>query len=257
MEIKLENVSYNNKKVNITFPSNSITTIIEDFDNINITNLLLGNIKYTGNIIMGGKRIRSKKQNFNDKMSISSNNQNFGLFNINILEDLKYNNDEFDELELKNYLKKYNLEDDILSKNYTEISTGEKKKIALIYTLLSNKNILLFENPTSYLDNKSRETLIKELKRIKREGKIIIIITNDTEFALKVSDKVAILVNGTTIVYDDKYECFNSNEAMCKCKIKIPEIIDFVNMVYKLKKEKLHYRDDINDTIKDVYRNVK
>ena len=58
------------------------------------------------------------------------------------------------------------------------LSGGEKLKISLIRTLSKAPSLILLDEPTSMLDKKSINVLIKVLQKIKRE-RIIIIVTHD------------------------------------------------------------------------------
>lgn len=59
------------------------------------------------------------------------------------------------------YLTKLNLEGDILSKNFSKISGGQKQRIIISIVLSLQKPILLMDEPTSSLDEKSVKRLIE------------------------------------------------------------------------------------------------
>ena len=57
------------------------------------------------------------------------------------------------------------------------LSGGEKQRLSLIRTILLSKEIMLLDEPTSSLDKKNENIILKELKRIK-QNKIIILSTH-------------------------------------------------------------------------------
>lgn len=70
---------------------------------------------------------------------------------------------------------------DIKHISQNEISGGQLKKIALLRVLLSDRGILIFDEPTESLDTTSKKEFFEILDSIK-PFKIIIVITHDTEF---------------------------------------------------------------------------
>ena len=54
------------------------------------------------------------------------------------------------------------------------ISGGQRKRVAIGVELLSNPICLILDEPTSGLDSSISFTLLKLLKRIAKEGKVII-----------------------------------------------------------------------------------
>ena len=119
--------------------------------------------------------------------------------------------------------------------------------------IIADKKIILLDDITSGLDHKSISVLIKFLKKEKRNNKIIIVTSQDSQFLLS----VLILDNANLIKKENKYEFFSNQDLLNKCGLIMPEILKFREIVLKRKGIKLLYRDNVNDLIKDIYRNVK
>ncbi len=265
MELEFINVNYKQilKNITISFKKNEIISLIgqngsgkssfldliyainkPDSGEIKINNYVIDN-KIDKKII---KKIR--------KM-VSYLREDYDLFGINILEDIRYQVSNKDEKKLYELFKLFNLEISILLKNYTELSTSEIKKISIINTILKDSKIILLDNPTSYLDNRGIEGLIKILKKEKRNDKIIIIVSNDSNFILSVSDKIMVLKNKNIVAFDTKYKIMNNKNLLKGVNMKVPDILEFKSKVKKNKNIKLSDTDNINDLIKDIYRNAK
>ena len=54
----------------------------------------------------------------------------------------------------------------------------------------------------------------------------------------------------------DKNDILSNIKLLKENDIEIPKIIEFINLVYEKKGIKLNYTLDINELIKDIYRNV-
>ena len=255
MVIKFKSVTFENSYIDCSFEINGLE--ITSFINCNIeeifnSKIIGGEIKF-GRFVINSKSDKRKTKKIRDMIYFCSNELN-ELSSINIMNDITSKVKSIKGNRLYELFKVFNLNKDILEKSFVDISQSEKKKILLICGIMSNSDVIIFDNPSYYLDNKSKDNLIKELKRLKRD-KTIIISSNDTEFLLKISDKVFILDN-KKIIGGNKYEILSQEELLSINSVKVPDIISFVNKVYYTKKVKLGYRDNINDTIKDIYRNV-
>lgn len=179
------------------------------------------------------------------------------LFNINIKEDIKFYLGDFEDQELFEVLKSFNLDITILEKCYLDLSVSEIRKILLVIGLMSNSKIVILYNPTLGLDNKSKQTLVKHLKKIKRNDKTIIISSYDTNFLLEICDRV-IVIDANKIVEDgSKFEIFSNEKILNKINLSLPNVLHFINKVKQLKNIKLSYRDNLNDLIKDIFRHAK
>jgi len=74
-----------------------------------------------------------------------------------------------------------------------KLSEGEKRIAAIAAVLAMAPSVLMFDEPSAFLDHKARRTLIDILKKLHHTK---IIVTHDMYFAAEVCDRVIILKNG-------------------------------------------------------------
>jgi energy-coupling factor transport system ATP-binding protein len=267
MAVKFDDVKYKDifKSLNFEINEGQITSIVgkNDIYNTSLLNLIYGlDLNFSGKIILDNNLLNNKIKK-RELLKIRKNMiyipeiYEDQLFNINIFEDIKYNVHNLNIDKLNELLKNFNLKDEILKKNYFELSLGEFKKVMLIIMLLKDSKIMLLDNPNSHLDQKGVEALIKLLKKEKRKDKVIIIYSRDSQFLLSVSDQIMIIENSKIRIEENKYEFFSNHKLMKRYNLDMPSVLQFRECVLNKKNIKLVYRDNINDLIKDIYRNVK
>ena len=83
---------------------------------------------------------------------------------------------------LRQKLDAYLLNDVQLDDNATELSVGQKQRIALIRILLIAPSLLICDEPTSALDPESRSIVERELERINRETQTSVILISHVDF---------------------------------------------------------------------------
>ena len=258
MGLSFNNVTYksNLKKFNYDFEEGKITTILSE-----------NSLSYFIYLIS------SLEENYEGKITNTYKGRNIGIV-FNKPEEAFIFNTVREELEfgLKKYnykvstinkriedsLKMVNLPKEYLDKSPFELSSGEKESLALGIVLSLNPKLIIIDNPTSNLDSRNKEYLIKLLKKIKtRYNKTIILLTSDIEFTIKVTDNYLILKNDKIISSGVKKELLNNISKIKTSKVEIPKIIDFINAVKKKKNINLELTFDIKELMKDIYRNVK
>ncbi len=89
----------------------------------------------------------------------------------------------------KTILTKLSLQDKENSYPY-ELSGGEKQRVAIARAIATNPKILCLDEPTSALDPKLVKQIYNIIKDLASQGKAILIVTHDIEFAEKISDKI-------------------------------------------------------------------
>ena len=84
------------------------------------------------------------------------------------------------------------------------------QRVALARALGANPKLLLLDEPFSGLDESLRKDMGNLVKRLHRENKITtIMITHDKEEAMKFSDKVALMKEGTILQYSTPLDIFS------------------------------------------------
>lgn len=79
-----------------------------------------------------------------------------------------------------------------------ELSSGEKRRIAIAAILVLNPEVIALDEPLAGLDGRGKREIVKELKRLQGEmGKTIIVATQDWDAVLNICDRVIFLENGT------------------------------------------------------------
>ena len=78
-----------------------------------------------------------------------------------------------------------------------QLSGGEKQRVALARALVLEPAVLLLDEPLGALDQKLRQQMQVELKRLReRLGITFIFVTHDQEEALVMSDRIAVINDG-------------------------------------------------------------
>lgn len=92
-----------------------------------------------------------------------------------------------------------------------DLSGGEAQKVALAKILLINPDIILLDEPTKGLDGYAKLMISKILKKLKEEGKTIVIVTHDIEFAGMYADRCAMYFDGEIVSIDNRIDFFTYN----------------------------------------------
>ena len=80
----------------------------------------------------------------------------------------------------------------------SQISGGQQQRVALARALAPHPEVLLLDEPLSALDLKLRKAMQIELKRLQRDtGITFVFVTHDQEEALTMSDRIAVMSQGT------------------------------------------------------------
>lgn len=85
---------------------------------------------------------------------------------------------------------------ELAQKQYTDMSTGQKRRLHLALALISNPDIVFLDEPTAGLDVEGRISLHELIRRLKSQGKTIILASHDMAEVETLCDRIAILHDG-------------------------------------------------------------
>ncbi|MEQ2128490.1 ABC transporter ATP-binding protein [Caldanaerobacter subterraneus KAk] len=133
-----------------------------------------------------------------DGIPISFTEQHPYLLEDTIYNNLVYGKKDLNKEEFMNKIRKIHLLDFIESfdKKYdteineksSNISGGERQRIAISRSLLKEADVFIFDEPTNALDSEGISTFMRTLTEIKR-NKIIIVISHDPSLS-NIADKI-------------------------------------------------------------------
>jgi ATP-binding cassette subfamily F protein 3 len=140
-------------------------------------------------IIAGTEAIEGKRQlGHNVIMAFYAQHQLESLNVENeILQELVEAGSQRSEMELRTILGSFLFTGDAVFKKIKVLSGGEKSRVALAKTLISEANFLLLDEPTNHLDMQSVNILIQALEQY--EGTFVV-ISHDRYFVENVANKI-------------------------------------------------------------------
>jgi energy-coupling factor transport system ATP-binding protein len=139
----------------------------------------------------------------------------------------------------------------LLDKNPTNLSVGEQQKVALAASLSMKANLLLMDEPYSYLDINTRDEFSKIITKLKNIGMTIILATHDLDAISDIVDEVILLEKGKIKIRGLSEKVLYSEDLLEA--IGCPFIIDLGRKLYKKKlvKNKPIIWDDLSSQLGD------
>ena len=213
--IELKNISKSfgsvlaNKNVNLDVQKGEVLSILGENGSGKTTLMnMISGIYFPdeGQIFIDGEEvvIASPKDAFDHKIGMI--HQHFKLVDLfSATENIVLGLDDGEKYDIKASEKKikeisemYGFDIDPSKKVY-DMSVSEKQTVEIIKVLYRGADILILDEPTAVLTPQETQKLFDVLRRMKKDGKAIIIITHKLHEVLSISDRVAVLRKGEYI----------------------------------------------------------
>ena len=174
------------KNINMKFNEKGMVSIVGESGcgKSSIVNMIVGAFRpQQGEVLIGGKNIESLSRiNWYSKLGLVSYNtyifnesvrDNFKMAKKDVTDDEIYNS--LEKVNLKDFIKENGGLDKIITEDATNISGGQKQRLALAISLVSNKDIYIFDEATSNIDIDSEAIIMNNIKLLSKEKSIIVI----------------------------------------------------------------------------------
>ena len=159
-----------------------------------------GEIKYQGNIL--NQELKEKLRG--DEICLIPQSVNFldPLMKVSeqAIGECK-DEKEHDEKKIKQreIFAKYGLDESVDDLYPFELSGGMARKVLLSTALIGDPKLLIADEPTPGLDKKSVDETIMDIRKLKENGKGVLLITHEIDVALRTADRIAIFYSGYVI----------------------------------------------------------
>jgi len=173
-----------------------------------------------GDIWIDGVRVTDPKCNLIDvRKHVGFVFQQFNLFpHMKVIDNIKLAlvkihkmSEEQATEKAMDVLRKVGLED----KAYAypgELSGGQQQRVAIARALAIEPKLILFDEPTSALDPELIGEVLITMEHIAREGKTMVVVTHEIDFAREVADRVLFIDHGQILEEKDPETFFTNPE---------------------------------------------
>jgi len=155
-------------------------------------------------LINGDEQLTSGKMDLAPGCEIGYFHQDHATldFNLNPVEQIQKLRPDFQYGDIRAALGRFQFSNEQVSTKLSQLSGGERARVALLKLLLEENNLLLMDEPTNHLDMDSKATLEEAL--INYTGSLIT-VSHDRWFLDQVVNRIWELQDGVVTVYYGNY----------------------------------------------------
>lgn len=186
---------------------------------------LVGVVEGNGNIIIDHLELtKDSLPIIRNKVGLIFQNPDHQLFMSTLYDDLAFglinqglSQEEIDQrihhISSKLHLEKY------LKRSCHKLSGGQKRMAAIATVLIMDPDIILMDEPSSFLDPKSRREMIHMIKSLQ---KTLVIASHDLDMALDIAADVILFDDGQLIVQDNPYKVLLNQQLLETHGLELP-----------------------------------
>ena len=92
----------------------------------------------------------------------------------------------------------------------SQLSGGQQQRVGIARAIAANPDVIFFDEPTSALDPELVGEVLEVIKKLAEEGRTLVIVTHELDFARHVATKVSFMDKGV-VVEEGAPEVFFTN----------------------------------------------
>lgn len=132
-----------------------------------------------------------------------------------------------------------------------QLSYGQKKRVAIAGILAMKPDIVILDEPMSYLDPQGQDEVATLLQGLNYMGKTILLSTHDVDFAVSWADTIIIMKNGKLLAYGGA-DLLVDEDLVRKANLHLPRIARLFRMIPNINLEKLPTNEQ--EAVRLLYR---
>jgi len=257
--IEMKDVSFGYRKdtpvvkhVNLTIEKGEWVSILghNGSGKSTISKLIIGLLKaQSGEIIIDGMVLNEDTvYEIREKIGIVFQNPDNQFVGVSVEDDIAFGMEnlqmEREEMirRIDFYAKKVNMSE-YLKKAPHMLSGGQKQRVAIAGILAMDTEIIIFDEATSMLDPKGRDSIMEYIKELNKDGVTVITITHDMKEAV-LSDKIIVLKDGEVLAQGITNDILNDKKILNQSNL---ELLPPLKLLHKLEENNIH-----NEKVKEI-----
>lgn len=224
--LEISNLNYSIKdnkilsNVNLSLKSGTVTAIVgkNGSGKTTLGKCVSGLVKTNKNFLRLDNRIISKRDRVNASYFCMQDAYH-QMVTASVKEEIVLQGAKLTDSDIKDILNMVDI-DGLENKHPSKLSGGQVLRLAVLLAYISNNKIVVLDEPTSGLDLKRMELICKLIKKMRDEGRFVILISHDLELLSKVADEYILLENGKAVAHRELLNQDDFDEMVSKIKHK-------------------------------------
>lgn len=99
---------------------------------------------------------------------------------------------------------------DLAEKPLSKLSGGQQQKAYIAMALAQNTDVILLDEPTTYLDVSHQLQLLRQARELANTGKHVLMVIHDLSYGLDIADRVALMHSGRIVMEGTPEEVYEA-----------------------------------------------
>lgn len=178
---------------------------------------------------------------------------------VKVKDIIKYSSSFYKNVNKEDIYRLYKLLDVDVNKKMSELSLGNKKKVAIVQALIHNPKLLILDEPTNGLDPLIQRKLFELLQEARKKGTTVFLSSHNLVEIENLCDRVAVIKDGKiidTIVIEKLSKKLGLRIVIKSSEINEDKIQEIGGQVISQEGHEFvfHYNNCIDDLIKELSR---
>lgn len=176
---------------------------------------------------------------------------------VKVKDIIKYSSNFYKNVNQEDIYRLYKLLDVDVNKKMSELSLGNKKKVAIVQALIHNPKLLILDEPTNGLDPLIQKKLFELLEEARKKGTTVFLSSHNLVEVENLCDRVAVIKDGKiidTIIIEKLSKKLGLKVVIKSNEINEDKITEIGGQVVSKEKQEFvfYYNNDIDNLVKEL-----